>query len=391
MMGGRATEASRGEILGRLVLEGGVVAGRIEVEGSRISAVAPDDRGSDGPYLAPGFVDVHCHGWGGHDAMGDEAALNGMARALLPHGVTSFLPTAVTAPMSALTEFAGQVRRWSSAGGDPEGADGLGFNIEGPFISAAKKGAQNPDHIADPAAVTTAELEPLLDGLRIMTVAPERAGALEVIRWLASRGVQVSLGHSNATAAEAAAGYEAGGRTTTHLFNAMSGVDNHPPGLAVTALADDGAYAELVADGFHVERALWPVIVRSKPADRLVLVSDAVSLAGTGDGRTNLGGMEVEVRDMQCRLVSDGRLAGSVIALDSAVRNLARSGIPLHAVVRAASRNPLELIGVTDRGRIAPGQLADLVELDEELQVTRVMKSGRWHAGPREGGTDGAS
>jgi len=219
-----------------------------------------------------------------------------------------------------------------------------------------------------------------------MTVAPEREGALDLVEWLARAGVNVSLGHSNATADDASAGYAAGARTTTHLFNAMSGVDNHRPGLAVTALTDDHAYVELVADGLHVERSVWPIILRAKPAGRLILVSDAIGLAGTGDGRMRIGELEVEVRNGACRLVSDGRLAGSVIALDTAVRNLAGSGVALPLAVQAASRNGLELLGVTERGLLAPGQRDDVVELDDQLNVLRVMKAGRWRAGTASAG-----
>jgi N-acetylglucosamine-6-phosphate deacetylase len=365
--------------LGRLVLEDRVMPGRVEIAGDRIRAVAPDDRAAGEPYLCPGFVDVHVHGWGGYDAMDGARGLDGMARALLRHGVTSFLPTADTASIETLLEFAEDVRRWSlTVAGDR--AEPLGFNLEGPFISSDRKGAQNGAFIQIPAGVDRARLAPLLDGLKITTIAPELDGAIDLIRWLAGAGVTVSLGHSNASADEAAAAYEAGARTTTHLFNAMSGVDHHAPGLAVTALADDAAYVELIADGLHVDRWLWPVILRSKPVDRLVLVSDAIALAGVGDGRANVAGIEVEVRNGRCTLVSDDRLAGSVIALDSAVRNLVAQGVPLPLVARAASRNPLELLGVHDRGRIAPGQLADLVELDEALRVQRVMKRGRWYA-----------
>jgi N-acetylglucosamine-6-phosphate deacetylase len=375
----------RETLLGRAVLEEDVVGARIVVGDGHIESIDHDEAGADGPLLSPGFVDVHVHGWGGHDAMGDEAALDGMARALLRHGVTSFVPAAVTSPLELLGAFAQRVRRWMPAS-PQDGADPLGFNIEGPCISPEKKGAQNEAYIQLPSAVDRAILEPMLDGLRIMTVAPERDGALDLVRWLARAGVNVSLGHSNATADEASRGYGAGARTTTHLFNAMSGVDNHRPGLAVAALTHDEAYVELVADGLHVERSVWPIILRAKPANRLVLVSDAIGLAGTGDGRMRIGELEVEVRNGACRLVSDGRLAGSVIALDTAVRNLAASGVPLPAVVRAASRNPLQLLGVTDRGTIAPGQRADLVELSNELQVRRVMKAGRWY--PAAGATD---
>lgn len=365
-------------ISGRLVLERGIVPGWIEVESGRIAQVTPDPAAAAGPILAPGFVDVHVHGWGGYDAMDGASALDGMSRALLRHGVTSFLPTAVTAPLPRLVSFADDVRRWMG-GAPPDGATPLGFNIEGPCISHEKKGAQNPAYIQDPAPVL-AGLEPLLEGMRIMTVAPERPRALELIARLAAAGVAPSLGHSAATADEAAAGYAAGGRTTTHLFNAMSGVDNHNPGLAVTALADDGAYVELVADGLHVERSVWPLIIRTKPRHRLILVSDAITLAGVGEGVFQIGEIEVEVRNGQCRLVSDGRLAGSVIALDTAVRNLVGSGIPLAQAVQAATTNPLDLLGIDDRGRIAPGQLADLVELDDGLAVTRVMKAGSWQS-----------
>jgi len=379
------TDDQRQTLLGRAVVDDRVVGARIVVAGTKIEAVDEDEQGREGPYLSPGFVDIHVHGWGGHDAMGDESALDGMARALLSHGVTSFVPAAVTSPLDRLAAFADRVRRWIPSALQ-DGAEPLGFNIEGPCISPEKKGAQNEAFIQLPSAVDRTVLEPMLDGLRIMTVAPERDGALDLVRWLADAGVNVSLGHSNATADEASQGYAAGARTTTHLFNAMSGVDNHRPGLAVAALTNDEAYVELVADGLHVERSVWPIILRAKPAGRLVLVSDAIGLAGTGDGRMWIGELEVEVRNGACRLVSDGRLAGSVIALDTAVRNLADFGVPLPLAVRAASRTPLDLLRVTDRGALAPGQRADVVELDDQLNVLRVMKAGRWHAGASQTG-----
>jgi N-acetylglucosamine-6-phosphate deacetylase len=369
------------EVLGRLVVGDEVMAGRIEIDGARIASVTPDQRGAGGPYVCPGFVDVHVHGWGGHDAMGDAAALDGMALALLRRGVTAFLPTAVTSSFDTLVGFAERVRTWMrSVPGDR--AEPLGFNLEGPFISRARKGAQNQDYIVAPPEIESLpdSLQPLLDGLRVMTVAPEEPGAVELIRWLTSRGVVVSLGHSAASADEGRAGYAAGARSTTHLFNAMSGIDNHAPGLASAALATDDAHVELIADGLHVDRWLWPMILRTKPAGRLLLVSDAISLAGAGEGRTMIGGLEVEVRGERCSLVSDGRLAGSVIALDSAVRNLARAGVPLPTAVAGATCNPLRLLGIVDRGEIAAGQLADLVELDDELRVQRVMRAGAWRS-----------
>lgn len=372
----------RQELRGRLVLDDIVVVGRLTISGQQIAAVDVDREaaaGDDGlPLFTPGFVDVHVHGWGGHDAMGPAADLDGMARSLLRHGVTSFLPTGVTNPFPVLHAFADCVRAWIATA-PADGAEPLGFNIEGPFIAPARKGAHNPSFLATPAEVPWSDIEPLVDGLRLTTVAPEIPGGLELIGRLAGLGVRVSIGHSAADLATARAGYDAGGTTTTHLFNAMTGVGHRAPGVAVAALTRDDVYVELIADGQHVDRALWPIVWRTKPVDRLVLVSDALSMAGMGDGRVTIGGLEIEVRGERCFLADgSGTLAGSVIALDTAVRNLVRSGAALPATVAAASRNPLAMLGVTDRGRLAIDQLADIVELDGELVVRRVMHRGRW-------------
>lgn len=366
------------KIAGRLVLDDRIAAGRLTVEDGLITDIDVNDgQTGDGPFIAPGFVDVHVHGWGGHDAMGGRDALDGMARALLHRGVTSFLPTAVTASIDRLGAFADTVRAWM-ASAPADGAEPLGFNFEGPFLSDSKRGAHDPAFLRDPSSVPQADLAPMVDGMRVITIAPELPGALDLIRWLRGRGVAVSLGHSAATFEEARAGYAAGATATTHIFNAMSGVEHRAPGLAVAALLDDSVYVELIADGVHVDPALWPLITRVKPADRLLLVSDAISLAGTGDGRTRLGTLDVEVTGNRVTLAGTSTLAGSVLSLDVAVRLLTTSGVPLPAAVAAASRNPLELLGVGDRGRLAVGQRADLVELDSDLNVRRVMRGGEW-------------
>jgi N-acetylglucosamine-6-phosphate deacetylase len=367
-------------IEGRLVLDDRVAVGRVTVEDGWISAVdLAGDGGNDddGPYVAPGFVDVHVHGWGGHDAMGDRAALDGMARALLRRGVTSFLPTAVSSPMADLSAFADRVRSWLPDA-PADGAQPLGFNLEGPFLAHARRGAHDETQLRAPADVPPETIEALTEGLRLLTVAPELAGATDLIGALSRAGVAVSLGHSTALVEQARAAFRAGATSTTHLFNAMSGFEHRSPGLAVAALLDDDAYVELIADGIHVHPALWELITRLKPADRLLLVSDAVPLAGTGDGRGRIGQLPVDVEGWRCTLAGTDTLAGSVIALDTAVRNVFEAGIPLPAAVAAASRNPLALLGVRDRGRITVGQRADLVELDEGLTVRRVMREGTW-------------
>lgn len=366
-------------VAGRLVLDDRVAPGRVAIDGSVIRSVELDDGDvlADAPFIAPGFVDVHVHGWGGHDAMGDRAALDGMARALLRRGVTSFLPTAVSAPLSTLVAFADRVRSWMPDA-PTDGAEPLGFDLEGPFLAPDRRGAHDPVALLVPGEVPAADLSPLLDGLRLITIAPELPGALERIAWFAERGVAVSLGHSAASLEQAGAGYRAGARSTTHLFNAMSGIDHRAPGLAAAALLHDDAFVELIADGVHVHPALWTLIARVKPADRLVLVSDAIALAGRGDGDGWIGGLAVEVRGGRVTLAGTSTLAGSVLGMDTAVRNAVAAGIALPAAIAAASRNPLALLGVADRGRIAVGQRADLVELDADLAVRRVMRGGVW-------------
>ena len=371
-------------VVGRLVLDDRVAAGRLEIRDGRITAVTIDDASTTvatvpGPYLAPGFVDVHVHGWGGHDAMGDRAALDGMARALLRRGVTSFLPTAVSAPPAILAAFTDRVRGWL-ADAPPDGAEPLGSNLEGPFLAPGRRGAHQADHLRLPTEVSLAEMEPWLDGLRLVTIAPELPGALERIAWFDERGVAVSLGHSDADVETARRGYDAGATSTTHLFNAMTGIDHRSPGLALAALLDDGAYVELIADGIHVHPAVWPLITGRKSPDRLLLVSDAIAMAGTGDGRGRLGELEVDVVGSRVTLAGTTTLAGSAIALDDAVRGLVGSGVSLPHAVAAATRVPLALLGVTDRGRLAVGQRADLVELDDDLAVRRVMRGGGWVA-----------
>jgi N-acetylglucosamine-6-phosphate deacetylase len=312
--------------------------------------------------------------------MSDAAALDGMARALLRRGVTSFLPTAVTAPLDELAAFAERVRSWLPAA-PADGAEPLGFNLEGPFLASARRGAHADVHLRDPAGTPRETLAALVDGLRLLTIAPELPGATDLIGWLHEEGVAVSIGHSAAVVDEARAGFAAGARSTTHLFNAMTGVNHRSPGVAVAALLDDDAYVELIADGVHVHPDVWPLITRLKPRDRLLLVSDALAVAGTGDGRGQIGSLDVEVRNGRATLAGTDTLAGSVIALDSAVRNLVSAGAPLPDAIAAATRNPLALLGVSDRGRLAEGQRADLVELGEDLAVRRVMRDGIWLVG----------
>ncbi len=375
--------AATHSLAGRLVLPDRVVPGRVVIGDGRILELDLDEEDArrveaalDVPLIAPGFVDVHVHGWGGHDAMGDRAALDGMARALARRGVTSFLPTAVSAPLDVLAAFTAQVRAWVPGAPD-DGASPLGANLEGPFLAPTRRGAHDPRALVVPAEVSTDELAAVLRGARLVTVAPELPGALELIAWLRGQGLVVSLGHSAADVATARAGYAAGATSTTHLFNAMSGLEHRAPGLALAALVHDDAFVELIADGHHVDAELWTLIRRLKPAGRLLLVSDAVALAGTDTATGQLGSVEVEVADGRVTLAGTTTLAGSVLSLDEAVHRLVESGTTLPEAVRAASQTPLELLGVEDRGRLEVGRRADLVELDDALAVRGVWLAGR--------------
>ena len=366
-------------ISGRLVLGDGEILGRLRVDDDgRIEAIEPDVAAPADRLVVPGFIDVHVHGWGGHDAMGGTEALSGMARALAGRGVTSFLPTSVTASFEQLTDFADSVRAWMPAA-PADGAEPLGFNMEGPFLAEEKKGAHPAKLLRHHEELDDERLATYVEGLRIITIAPELRGAAALIARLAARGVRVSLGHSAADMAASRAGYEAGAVTTTHLFNAMVGVVHREPGLALAALLDDSVWVELIADTLHVDPDLWPLVWSLKPAERVLLVSDAIALAGSGSTRGRLGELEVRVDDDMVTLVEGGNLAGSVTALDLELRNVVRAGIPLVEAVRAAAANPAELLGLDDRGRLAVGLRADLVELDpDSLAVRRVMRAGEW-------------
>ena len=310
--------------------------------------------------------------------MGGRASLEGMARALLRRGVTSFLPTAWSAPIQDLLAFAVTARGFL-AEAPADGAEPLGFNLEGPFLAAARKGAHDPTHLRIPADVAPAEIEALLEGLSLITIAPDLAGAMDLIGRATARGARVSLGHSAATLEQARAGYRAGATSTTHLFNAMTGVHHHHPGLAVAALTNDDAYVELIADGHHVDASLHPLITRTKPRDRLMLVSDGVAIAGSEPGRAQVDGLDLDIEaDGRIVLAGTRTLAGGGTALAIEVANMVRWGSTIPDAVAAASANPAAMLGRTDRGRIEAGLRADLLELDDDLGVARVMRGGAW-------------
>ncbi len=357
--------------------------GWVSVTGGRVSAVGggapprPPDAGLPSGVLAPGFVDLQVNGYFGVEfSSADAAGWASVARRLPETGATAFLPTIITAP---LAELAGSLRRAAALiPGLPAGAKAHGMHVEGPFISPRRKGAHNEEWITDPTPEAIGELLAAGSGqLRLVTLAPERPGAIAAITQLTQAGVLVSVGHSDATATQVAAAAAAGARLVTHLFNAQSPLRHREPGVPGQALADDRLTSGLIADLYHVAGQVCRVAFTAAPG-RIFLVTDAAACAGMPPGRYLLGNRPIELApgDGVPPVREDGTLAGSALRMDVAVANMAASGAALPAAVAAATRIPADLIGRADLGRIAPGAAADLVWLDDGLRARATWVNG---------------
>jgi N-acetylglucosamine-6-phosphate deacetylase len=337
--------------------------------------------------LAPGFLDVHIHGGAGHDVMeGTREALEAVARSIFEHGTTGFVPTTLTAPPETLCAALGGLRAALAAWNTTEGAMAapLGIHLEGPFISAPCRGAHPAAHLQQPSIpILQRLLDASGDWLSILTLAPELDGADELQRFAQQRGVRVALGHSNATYEQAMRAIAAGATHAVHVFNAMRPFTHRDPGILGAALTDDRVWAEVIADGVHVDGAALRLLVRAKQASRTVLVTDAVSATGMCPGQYLLGGMEIILGDdprtglPSCRN-RQGALAGSVLTQDRAVRNMvAMTGVSLLEAVRMASYNPACLLGLEQRkGWLREGADADLVLLQPDGSVAGAMVGG---------------
>ncbi|HYK95374.1 MAG TPA: N-acetylglucosamine-6-phosphate deacetylase [Candidatus Dormibacteraeota bacterium] len=288
------------------------------------------------------MLDLQVNGAGGFDLTEDPESLWRVGDVLSRFGVTAFLPTLVSPALATVA----RAQEVLAAGPPPgyAGADPLGWHVEGPFISPLRSGAHEPARLRLPDAAAVRDWAPTT-GIRMVTLAPELPGALEVVRALIASGVVVSAGHSAATFDEAAAGFDAGIRYVTHLFNAMAPLDHREPGLAGAALADDRVTIGLIVDGLHVHPAIVRLVRRAVGADRLTVVSDAIAALGMPPGAYRLAGRDVIVDEASARL-PDGVLAGCVVGLDEAVRNLADYASVDHAdAARAATDVPARLIG----------------------------------------------
>ena len=326
--------------------------------------------------LAPGFVDIHVHGAAGHDVM--EATAEELAcveRNLAKHGTTSYFPTTVTASLDvtlrALERLADAIE---NHGEERDRARPIGIHLEGPFISCEKRGVHSREYIRDASVELFERFWQAGRGhIKMITVAPEIPGATALLAEATRRGVCVSIGHSNASLEETAAGVEAGARHATHTFNAMRAIEHRDPGVVGAVLTDDRVTADIIADGVHVDPAMVRLFLIAKGPERAVLITDAISATGMPDGRYTLGGMEVELEGGKC--MHEGRLAGSVLTLDRAVRNVMEfAGWPLEKAVRLATLNAARVVRMdTKKGLIASGADAEFVVLSSKGEVIRTI------------------
>lgn len=360
--------------------------GRIASIGGRAAGEAPNEGqvlDYPGATLAPAFFDVHTHGAAGHDIMeATPEALGAIGKFLASRGTGSFFPTTVTAPVDAtLRALSGLAKLMNDAGsrtdGDPM-ARPVGIHLEGPFLSHAKRGVHPPTLLLEPDIALFDRFFEAAEGhVRLMTLAPELSGAVALAAHATARGVRISVGHSNATAAETRAAIAAGAVSATHTFNAMRPLDHREPGILGTVLTTDSLYAELICDGIHTAPELVKLWWKAKGPERGILVTDAMSAAGMPDGEYHLGGFAVQVANG--RAMANGVLAGSVLTLDRALKNfVAFTGAPLEQALRLLTANPAAMTGLGDlAGSVGVGQRANLVAVDGAGKLVGSIQNGR--------------
>ncbi|HXQ26666.1 MAG TPA: N-acetylglucosamine-6-phosphate deacetylase [Candidatus Acidoferrales bacterium] len=370
--------------------------GIIVVEGSRIAALGhrdtmrlpagATDYVASGMTVVPGFVDLHIHGAGGHDFMeGNARALDRITSTVARHGTTSVVATTVTAPVEetchSLEGIARYIRNHETPKEPAEtgraAAEILGIHLEGPFISKARRGVHPPDSIARPSIEVLEKFLKAADGLvRILTIAPELPGAMELIGPALAAKIVVALGHTDADYDQARAAIHAGARHAVHIYNAMRPFTHRDPGVIGAILTDPEVTAEIIADLVHVAGPAIQVLIGTKGFDTILLVSDGIAATGMPDGNYRLGNFEVAVKDGVARN-AEGKLAGSTLTLDRALRNIVALGVPLTDAVRMATVLPARRLGLAGKkGIIAVGADADLVALTPDLRVAGVMTRG---------------
>jgi len=350
----------------------------ITVEDGLITSIAPGEPNNSTDVLTAAFFDIHVHGALSFDFMAaTPAEIAAAGRFLASRGVGHYLPTTVTAPidktLSALEALADAIE----AGPAHDAATAVGIHLEGPFVSHAKRGVHPADCIQPPSIALFDRFQQAARGhIRLLTLAPELPGALDLIAHATAVGVRISLGHSDATAAEATAGIAAGATSATHTFNAMRALSHREPGILGVVLDRDDLYAELICDGVHVDPSMVRLWLKMKGPERAILVTDGMSATGMPDGEYDLGGIAVTVKDGVC--LSGSTLAGSVLTMDKAVANLqAFTGTPLAMAVRLAAQNPARMIGLPQINALAVGSPANFNVFDAGGKRTGSYLAGR--------------
>ena len=334
-------------------------------------------------YIVPGFIDVHIHGAGGYDVMDSTAeALTAITARVASRGTTSLLATTVTASEEATSRAVEAVAAWMERAahkraGDTPSAEILGVHFEGPFISCARRGVHPEQWITAPSVPLFRRLLEAAKGTaRILTLAPELPGAEELIAEALHAGVVVSLGHTDASYAQGMAAISLGARHTAHVFNAMRPFAHRETGVLGAILTSPGVTAELIADGMHVDDVAIRILLATKGPQKVILVSDGTAATGMPDGKYRLGTQEVSVADGVVRN-AEGKLAGSALTLDRALRHMVALGLPLREVLPMLTATPARLLGLDARkGCLTAGADADLVLLNDQLQVTGAMTRG---------------
>jgi N-acetylglucosamine-6-phosphate deacetylase len=352
-------------ITGRIVTPKGVVEGGLSIEDGRVTAIRKGKAANQ--WVLPGFVDIHNHGGGGHTfTTGEAASAREAAKFHLGHGTTTLLASLVSSPFALMTEAVEAF--------EPLVDEGIlaGIHFEGPYLSHARCGAQNPAYLRDPSLDEIGELVKST-AVKMMTIAPERPGALEAIKLLAENGAIAAIGHTDASFEQVQAGIAAGATVATHLFNGMRPLAHREPGPIVALLDSPQVTVELIADGVHLHDGTLAFAAHTAGIARAALITDAMSAAGMPDGSYELGGQEVIVSDRVARL-ANGSIAGSTLTMDAALRQAVGAGLSIVDASAMASTTPGRVLGLDKR--LAPGCAADVVILDEHLRVREVLRAG---------------
>ena len=330
-----------------------------------------------GSIVAPGLVDTHIHGYAGKDIMNaEEGALNVISKGLLECGVTSFLPTTLT-DSKEKTDAA--LKRVAAEYKDVEGAKVRGIFLEGPFFTEKYKGAQNPSYMSDPKIDYLKEWKEISDGLvNKIAIAPEREGASDFIKKANAMGVRVALGHSDASFDQAVAAVDAGANIFVHTYNGMSGLHHREPGMVGAAMSTD-AISELICDGHHVNPNAANILMNAKGRDKIALITDCMSAGGMADGDYMLGEFPVRVEGGTARLKEGGSLAGSILKLKEAVKNVVDWEIAdIFEAIQMASLIPAKSVGIDNVcGKLHEGYSADFIVLDYDMNLEKTFLNGK--------------